>query len=148
MKKLLLVLIAAVMILGFNHYLYAGGSTDTMTTTTNLMANATVTFDLEYVNGNSGASKAITWANGNKQSIVLTGAPDCTVTFVNPAGPCHVTLKVTQGAGGSKTATWSGNFKWQDATPPTLSTVAGAIDIIVFYFDGTYYYGVGALNFS
>jgi hypothetical protein len=108
--------------------------------------NDVLVYDKEYQNGNSGGAKTITWANGNKQAITLTGTPSV-LTFLPPDGVCNLLLKVTQGSGGSKTATWPGIVKWPSATAPTLSTTAGYIDIMSFYFDGTYYYGMYNTDF-
>ena len=107
----------------------------------------TVTFGTIYANGDSGNSITIDWGNGQKQSITLTGAP-CTFTFTAPAGCGNFLLKVTQGTGGSKTATWPGTVKWPGGTAPTLSTTAADIDIVSFFYDGTNYYGSSSLDFS
>lgn len=57
-------------------------------------------------------------------------------------------LRVIQDGTGSRTITWNSVFKWPDDTAPTLSTAAGAIDIITFVSDGTNLYGVVQNNFS
>lgn len=46
-------------------------------------------------------------------------------------------LIVAQNAG-SNTLTWNSIFKWAGASVPTLSTGAGAKDLFVFRYDGTY----------
>ena len=52
-------------------------------------------------------------------------------------------LEVTQDGSGSHTLTFDSTiFKFPGGTPPTLSTGAGAIDILTFVSDGTYMYGV------
>ena len=56
-------------------------------------------------------------------------------------------FKITQGAGGSKTVTFPSNVKWAGGTPPTLTTTAGAWDIITLIWDGTYFSGTSTLNF-
>ena len=104
-------------------------------------------YDKEYNNGDSGASITIDWNNGNKQVLTLTGSPGCTVSFTNPPGACNVVLRVVQGAGGSKTATWPGSVLWPAATAPTLSTTAAYEDIACFYFNGTNYYGQATMEF-
>lgn len=105
----------------------------------------TVYYDEEYNNGDSGASKTIDWGNGNKQKITLTA--NSTLTFTNPSGPCNIVLKVVQDGTGSRTVTWDGDVKWSGGAP-TLSTGAGDIDILTFYFDGTNYYGAFLGDFS
>ena len=57
-------------------------------------------------------------------------------------------LRVIQDGTGSRTITWNSVFKWPGGTAPTLSTGAGAIDIITFVSDGTNMYGVAQTNFS
>lgn len=104
-------------------------------------------FSAEYDNGNSGASKTITWANGNKQKVLMTAS--CIISFGAPAGPTNLVLKVTQGGTGSYTITWPGTVKWPNGgSAPTLSTAVGAIDIITLYYDGTNYYGSYGLDYQ
>ena len=105
-------------------------------------------FTTEVDNGNSGGSKTIDWTAGNKQKITLTGSPGCTFTFTPPSGPCNVTIKLIQGAGGSKTVSWPGTVWWVGRTPPVLSTVAGYVDLVTFYYDGANYLGVASINFG
>jgi hypothetical protein len=57
-------------------------------------------------------------------------------------------LRIIQDGTGTRTVTWNAVFKWSGGTAPTLSTSAGAIDIITFISDGTNMYGVEQLNFS
>lgn len=106
----------------------------------------TAYFDAEYDNGDSGTSKTIDFGVGNKQKLTLTG--DCTLTFTNPSGPCNLVLKLVQDATGGRLVTWDADCKWVAGTPPTLSTGAGDIDIVTFYFDGTYYYGAFLGDFA
>jgi hypothetical protein len=105
-----------------------------------LLTNKDAAFDAAYDNGNSGATKTIDWTNGNKQTLTLTGAPGCTVTFTAPAGAANLVLLLVQGSGGSKTATWPATAKWPSGTAPTLSTTAGAVDMICAYWDGAGYH--------
>ena len=46
-------------------------------------------------------------------------------------------LMAVQNAGGN-TLTWNAIFKWAGASVPTLSTAAGAKDLFVFRYDGTF----------
>lgn len=57
-------------------------------------------------------------------------------------------LEVIQDGTGSRTITWNAVFKWPGGVAPTLTTTAGAIDIISFWTNGTNLYGVGQLAFS
>jgi len=99
-----------------------------------------------YANGDSGGSKQIDWANGQSQSINLTGAPGCAITFANPT-PGSLRLLVYQGSGGSKTATWP-TIYWAGGVAPVLSTAAGALDIITLYYTGSAYVGMWASGFA
>ncbi len=105
-----------------------------------------VYFDAEVDNGNSGTADTIDWTAGNKQKSTLTD--DVTFTFTDPSGPANLILKLVQDATGSRTVTWPAEVLWPEGTAPTLSTAANAVDIVSFYFDGTNYFGQGALNFS
>ena len=108
----------------------------------------TVGFTSEYDNGSSGASYTIDFNNGQKQRITLTAAP-CTLSFTAPAvGVGNFLLKIIQDGSGSRTITWPATVKWPNGTGPTLSTAAGAVDIVTLYYDGTNYYSVASLNFS
>ena len=108
-------------------------------------------YDKEYNNGNSGGSATIVWPSGNKQAITLTGSPGCTVSFINPSGVCNLVLRVVQGAGGSKTATWPstspGKVLWPAATAPTLSTTAAYVDVVALYYNGTDYCCMATMDF-
>jgi hypothetical protein len=82
--------------------------------------------------GNSGAAATVDLVNGNNHSFTLDA--NCTFTFTgatNGVG-CSFTLILTQDGVGSKTVTWPASVKWSQATPPTLSTTASAIDILTF----------------
>jgi hypothetical protein len=102
-------------------------------------------FDVEYDNGNSATNTNIDWTRKNKQKITLTDSP--TLTFTVPDGPSNMLLRVVQDATGSRVITWP-TIKWPNGgTEPTLSTAAGAIDIITLYYDGSAFYGNASQNF-
>jgi len=69
--------------------------------------------------------------------VTLTGNATLSVTGLQ-AG-CYGTLKVIQGGSGSYTLTLPSSSKVSGggAGAITLSTTAGSIDIIGFYYDGT-----------
>ena len=89
----------------------------------------------------------IDWKTGNKFKFTF-GAQNDIFTFTAPSNPCNLLLVILQDGEGSRTLTWPGTMKWIDGTAPTLSTGAGAIDIVSMYYDGTNYYGQIAANFS
>ncbi len=90
-----------------------------------------------YDNGLSGASKNISWLNGNMQKITLDD--NCTVTFTAPSKPCTLSLQTYQGIG-SKSFTFPGTVKTTTASGITLTTTSGALDILALEYDGTNYY--------
>jgi hypothetical protein len=57
-------------------------------------------------------------------------------------------LFVVQGSGGSHVITWGSAFKWPGGTAPTLSTTAGATDLISFVVDAGEFYGTIEKAFS
>lgn len=110
--------------------------------------DATVTFEKEVVfdgvvDNGTGGSKTIDWTDGNKQKYTLSS--NGTLTFTAPSGPCNVVLKITN-SGAARTITWPGTVKWPSAVVPTPSG-SGKIDIYVFFYDGTYYYGSAVLEY-
>jgi len=124
-----------------------GTGTPLAVNSTALQVTTQAYFDAEVDNGNSGGSDTIDWTAGNKQLTTLTGSPGCTFTFTAPTGPCNLMLRIVQGAGGSKTATWPASCRWPSGIVPVLSTAAASVDIIAFYYDGTYYYAQVGYNF-
>lgn len=88
----------------------------------------------------SGAS--ITWniTNGGNSTLTLnnTGA---TLSITNPVAGYTYTIRIIQGSGGGRTiTTWPTGTRWANATPPTLSTTAGQMDVVSFYYDGASFY--------
>jgi hypothetical protein len=108
-----------------------------------LMKSATYTLNDE---GSSSTAFTIDWTLGNKAEILMSGTP-AVATFTAPASSCNVVLKVTQGSG-AEVITWPAAVKWPGGSAPTLSTGAGAIDVISFFFDGTNYYGAAGLAYA
>tara|TARA_R110000772_G_scaffold54916_2_gene125344 strand:- start:1488 stop:2180 length:693 start_codon:yes stop_codon:yes gene_type:complete len=90
----------------------------------------------------------IDWKLGNFFHFQF-GAFNETFTFTAPTKAGTFILKMVQDSVGSRTATWPATAKWIAGTAPTLTTTATTgTDIITFYFDGSLWYGVEALNFS
>lgn len=114
---------------------------------TDLVVAETVTYDAVVDIGNSSTAFNVAWTSGNMQKVAMTG--NATATFsANPAGPCTLTLILTQDATGGRTITWPAGIKWVGGgTDFVLSTGANDIDIVTFIFDGTTYYGVGLPDF-
>jgi hypothetical protein len=95
-----------------------------------------------YDAGSGGAAKTIDWANGTGQTLLLTAA--CTLTFSNPKNGGRYVLRLKQDAGAPFAVVWPGTVVWSGGLVPTLSTTAGGLDLIAFYFDGTQYIGSGS----
>ena len=108
----------------------------------NIKLTGLLYFNTEVDNGSSTDTYLIDWTVGNRQKITLTA--NCTYTFVNPLGPCPLTLKIVQGGIGNYTIIWPISVKWVNNTAHVLLTAVGATDILSFYFDGTTYWGMGA----
>lgn len=95
----------------------------------------------------SGAT--ITWNTNTSPVASLTLADvGATLTPSNLIAGGTYLLIITQGTGGNKTITTWTNFKWVGGAVPTLSTAAGAIDIITGYSDGTYIYASAQYGFA
>lgn len=75
-------------------------------------------------------------AAGNVFTVTLGGNR----TLANPtnlqAGASYAWV-VTQGTGGSRTLTYGNAFTWPGGTVPTLSTAAGAVDVITAIYSGS-----------
>jgi hypothetical protein len=73
----------------------------------------------------------------------ITLSASCTLTFPTAVASQSFTLVLRQGSGGSKLITWPASIvKWDGGTVPTLTTTAGAVDILGFVcVDGTNWFG-------
>lgn len=89
-------------------------------------------------------------ANGNAFNVTLQGDTTFTITGATSGRVCAFTLYLTQDSTGNRKVTWPSGTKWSGGAP-TLSTSAGAIDIVVLESinGGTTWFGslVGT-NFS
>jgi len=89
----------------------------------------------------------VDWRTGNFQKITITGAA-LAATFTAPGTTGRGLLMVVQGDG-SDTIDWSGvTVLWPGNVEPTLSTGAGDVDLIAFYYDGTSWHGLFNGDFS
>ncbi len=106
------------------------------------------------INGQAWAAQG-TLTDGASIAWNLDTNPNSTVTLAgnralaNPtnakAGGTYYMI-VKQDAVGSRTLTFGSNYKWANATPPTLTATANAVDILTFISDGTNMYGVVTPN--
>ena len=125
------------------------GSSVTVKADAVFQATTTVKQFVETVTdvGASGTSKTVDWTLGSVSSITLSG--NCTFTFTGGSRGQSMTLLLVQDGVGSRTATWPGNVSWPAATAPTLTTTAGKMDIISFFYDGVKYLGfTGGQNYT
>jgi hypothetical protein len=98
----------------------------------------------------SESGSTITWnaTNGINGVVTLTGTGR-TLSITNPVAGYTYTIRIIQDGTGSRTiTTWPTNSKWPHGNTPVLSTIAGRYDIVVFYYDGTNYYGTYQQNFQ
>ena len=104
-------------------------------------------YQTEFGNGNSGAAITIDYAaNGNAQNVTLTN--NCTFTFTDPPGACHLTFLMDQDGVGGHAVTWPVVVLWQNATEPVWTTGANDRNIAFFYFDGGRYFASGLVDVS
>lgn len=88
-----------------------------------------------YAQGNITGATTFTRVNGSTITATLTGSITVTLTDGVVAGDT-LTLILTQDGTGNWAATWPSNFKKAGGTL-TLSTAAGAVDVIEMSWDGT-----------
>lgn len=95
-----------------------------------------ITFASQYSAGNSGTAVTVNFANGQKQSLVLTG--NATITLQFP-GVGNYQLILTQDGTGNRTVTWAGYagiYYVGSATAPAINTPANTMTVVSFYFNG------------
>lgn len=119
---------------------------NTPTLSASLMNAVALMFNQVVANGNSGAAFTVNWNSGALQKITLNN--NCTFTFTALPQVGKLVLYLTQDGTGSRTVTWPASVKWTGAAAPTLTTTAGATDIVTFIWDGTNYWGVLSPNFA
>lgn len=83
-----------------------------------------------------GATIALNASLGSYFSVTLGGNRTFSA-FANPAPGQDLFLELTQDATGSRTVTWNANVSWAAGTAPTLTTTAGATDILEFVWNAT-----------
>ena len=98
---------------------------------------------------------SIDFNDGNVQEVTLVASTETDFDPTNfKAGATYI-LKLTQPTGGNATIAWESTVNavnWPGGTPPTLSTAAGAVDIVTLICtseasNGTFYANA-TLNFS
>lgn len=91
--------------------------------------------------GTVGASHTIDLTNGTIQTATLTASTATTFTMPTATAGKSFVLFLKQAAStGNGTATFTG-VKWNAAGAPTITALAGKMDILSFFSDGTNWYG-------
>ncbi len=84
-------------------------------------------------------ASTVTWDASSGLAYKLTLNGDRTIE--NPtnllAGGLYI-LELIQGEGGSFAPVWGDAFRFSDGISPDISTAAGSIDILFFFYDGAY----------
>lgn len=104
------------------------------------------TFQNVHSNGTISSNYTIDWTDSNKHDITL-GA-DITISFTDPNGAANLLLKINQDGTGGRSVTWPSNVYWAGGSAPTLSTSAGATDIVSLVHDGTDYWATLSKGFA
>ena len=96
-----------------------------------------------YAHGTRTTTTDVNLANGNVQTLTLGGNITLTFSGSTASAGCSFLLIVTQDGTGSRVITWPAAVKWSNATAPTLSTAAAAVDVLTFVTvnNGTTWYG-------
>lgn len=111
---------------------------DLLLNNTLISAVRAVLFNAEYDNGNSGTSKTINFANGQKQKVMLTA--NAVLTIATPPGVGSFQLRLIQDGTGSRTVTWSGlnAARWIGAiAAPAINSAANGETLLTVFYDGT-----------
>jgi len=87
----------------------------------------------------SATAMVMNCALSNSFTTVFTANVTVAPTFTNLRSSQTINWRITQDGTGSRTMTWPASFKWPGAAVPTLSTVAGAVDLLT----ATYYPDTG-----
>lgn len=102
--------------------------------------------------GNTGTSFTIDVTLGTVWDLTLTG--DCSFSFSgagDKAGTNSFTLILTQDSTGGRSPSWPTSVVWAGGSAPTISSSAGATDVLTFFTpdEGSTWYGmVGGQAFA
>jgi len=101
----------------------------------------------EFVTTVSASGATVTVPEPSLSRITnITLTANCTLTFPTVAAGKTVIVQLVQDATGSRTVTWPTAVKWVGGTTPTLSTVAGRVDLFSFTsIDGTTWANMSSL---
>ena len=102
-----------------------------------------------FSNGNLTDAASIAWNLEDFQSTAVTLTDNR--ALANPTNQIDkgtYVLRVVQDGTGSRTLSFGANYKFSGGIAPTLTTTAGAVDLLSFVSDGTNMYGVFQGDFS
>lgn len=122
-------------------------------TITQLLAGASTPTDLSNVT-TCPCAVAVNAGLSNLYKITLTSSGQYMATPTNLTAGKVFRLQITQDATGSRLfsfatpiTTWSNSNTTLTSVPPTLSTLAGTVDMFTFIYDGNRLRGIPNLNF-
>ena len=92
----------------------------------------------------------ISWNNSNVVYATLTTGTILFDPSDAKSGATYILYLRQPASGGPTLINWNSLVLWPGGTPPTLSTAAGATDVITLIYNGTStkYFGTSVLNFS
>lgn len=95
-------------------------------------------------------STTVDLANGNSQTLTLNSSTTLTLTGAADGTSCTLSLHIVQDGTGGRVITWPAAVKWPGGTAPTLSTAAGAHDLVVLetYNGGVTWYANASLGYA
>lgn len=101
----------------------------------------TVGFTLQTGTGSDGTT-TIDWRLGNKYKFTHDNQAE-TFTFTAPTNPCSLTLEILEDGNGAHDITWPGSVTWLGAEPTWTDGGANKTIVVVFWYNGTTYWGQG-----
>ena len=119
-------------------------SATTKTLTNKTLTNPTITTPIVTTAVNLstlGATETVNWASGDLQAGTLD--ENVTLTFSNAVAGQRLTLFLLQDGTGTNTITFADTIVWQDATTPTWTITADKMNVMVIYYSGSAYFGMG-----
>lgn len=92
--------------------------------------------------GTLGSTETIDWSSGDLQQGTLD--ENVTLDFSNAVAGQRLTLFLLQDGSGTNTISFTPTIVWQDDTVPTWTTTADKMNVMVIYYSGSAYFGMGA----
>jgi hypothetical protein len=117
-------------------------ATNTQTMSNKTLTSPTVTGYTESLAAIGTVTTAYTLVitSGTVLTATLTANTGCTFTMPTATAGKSFMLILTQAAGGSGSATFTG-VKWPGGLVPAVTTTASAVDVFAFVANGTSWYG-------